>query len=484
MSMSNVLRIWIVASSVFLLCATIASRAQTVKSIVSFDYTDGEFPFIGSLVQGTNGKLYGVALQGGANNWGTVFEVTGTGNLATLYSFCSLANCADGLEPQAEMVQTHNGNLYGTTSGGGANGYGTVFDVTGTGKLTTLYSFCSLANCADGANPEGGLLQATNGDLYGTTFVGGSSCGCGTVFRLTPTGKLITYSFGGGAGNYPIGGLIQATDGNIYGTAQVGGAFGGGTVFKMTLAGTLTAFYNFCSQFNGTTCLDGASPYGGVVQATDGYFYGTTFGSGAYDAGTVFEISPAGTLTTLHTFCSQSNCTDGSGPVGGVVQATDGNVYGTTEGGGAYNAGTIFEVITSTGEFSTLYSFCSQSGCPDGQYPEAGLMQDTNGTIFGTTYVGGTNCILPGCGSVFSLSVGIGPFVETNPTSGKVGTKVTILGNNLAGATSVTFNGTTATFKALNTYITTTVPIGATTGSVEVVTPKKTLKSNLSFQVP
>ena len=209
---------------------------------------------------------------------------------------------------------------------------------------------------------------------------------------------------------------------------------------------------------------------------------------GIYGGGTIFKISPSGTLTTLYSFCAQSGCADGNVPNAGLVLATDGNFYGTTYLGGAnscmisgtnYGCGTVFK-ITPSGTLTTLYSFCAQSGCADGEGPRAGLVQATNGKLYGTTYYGGPT----GDGTVFSLAVGLGPFVETRPTSGVVGRFVEILGTNLTGATSVTFNGTPATFKVVSRYlITTTVPTGATTGKVEVVTPSGTLSSNVPFRV-
>ena len=184
----------------------------------------------------------------------------------------------------------------------------------------------------------------------------------------------------------------------------------------------------------------------------------------------------AQTFTTLHSF----DGTDGANPNAALIQATNGYLYGTTtECGANGKGGTIFE-STPSGALTLVYSFCSQSGCTDGEDPQAALVQDTNGTFYGTTWSGGAN----GDGTVFSLSVGLGPFVETNPKSGKVGAAVKILGTDLTGATSVTFNGTAAVFKVVSkSLITTTVPTGATTGTVEVTIPKGTLKSNGVFRV-
>jgi uncharacterized repeat protein (TIGR03803 family) len=364
--------------------------------------------------------------------------------------------------------------LYGTTLEGGASGYGTVFKITLGGTLTTLHSF----DYTDGASPTG-LVQASNGDFYGATRNGGSSGNYGTVYRITPAGTLTTlhifagYSAGDGAN--PYGALVQVTNGNLYGTTVAGGAPNVGTVFKITAAGALSTIFAFPQ-----TGDNGANPYSGLVQASNGDLYGTTSVDGAGGTnsdGTVFKISLGGTLTTLHNF----DLTDGSNPYAGLVQATDGNLYGTTNAGGANSLGTIFK-ITPGGTLTTLHSFDGT----DGRNPTGGLIQATSGTLYGTTLLGGdlTGCPPDGCGTVFSLAVGLGPFVETVPTSAPVGKVVLILGADLTGATAVTFNGTAARFSiASATEIKTTVPTGATTGRVQVTTPGGTLSSNLPFQV-
>jgi len=401
-------------------------------------------------------------------------------------------------------------DFYGTTYNGGAYNSGTVFKITPTGTLTTLYSFCRQTNCTDGSYPLAGLVQATDGSFCGTTGHGGdpTTCsgdyGCGTVFKISARGELtLLYSFTGGpsSGQEPMGGLIQARDGNFYGTTAGGGnstncynGYSCGTVFKITPEGNLTYLHDF--DFS-----DGAQPEAGLVQATDGSLYGTTEqGAGGYGpcfgrgCGTVFKITTEGEFTTPYAFCSQAGCPDGADPIAGPVQATDGNFYGTTtyggndSGCGGLGCGIIFKV-TATGKLTTLYSFCIQSDCADGQWPYGRLLQATNGDLSGTTYYGGVsdNCsdgYGNGCGTLFSLSVGLEPFVETNPTSGKVGTAVIILGTNLKGSTRVTFHGTAAKFTVVSkTEIKTMVPKGATTGKVNVKTPKGTLVSNLEFRV-
>ena len=467
----------------FLLCAAaaISVPAQTFTTLFSFDGADGYGPS-SRLIQATNGDFYGTTPDGGgAGSRGTVFKITASGRLTTLFSFCAQDGCTNGYVPMAGLVQATNGDFYGTTAYGGAYGYGTVFKITLSGTLTTLYSFCTQSVCTDGRYPYAGLIQATNGNLYGTTDDGGAY-GYGTVFKITPSGTLTTlYSFcaqsGCPDGAYPYGGgLIQAANGDLYGTTSFGGAYGRGTVFEITPSGALTTLYSFCAQ---TGCPDGAYPEAGLIQAANGNFYGTTNVGGAYDLGTVFNITPSGMMTTLYSFCAQSRCTDGSDLVAGLIQATNGDFYGTTAGGGAYKSGTVFE-ITPSGTLTTVYSFCAQSGCADGEYPSAGLIQATNGEFYGTTAVGGAY----GRGTVFSLSAGLGPFVTTLPTSGKVGSALKILGTDLKGATGVTFNGVAATFKVVSaTEITTTVPTGATTGTVQVLTPTVTLSSNVPFRV-
>src|ERR1022692_3258116 len=469
------------ACAVLVLCATtaIALPAQTLTTLFSFDGTDGAVPQAG-LVQATNGDLYGTTVSGGANTNGTVFKITPGGALTTLYSFCSLGYpCADGDSPYAGLVQASNGDLYGTTYSGGANRYGTVFKITPGGTPTTLYSFCSQSGCTDGLAPYAALVQAANGDLYGTTVYGGAAV-FGTVFKIPPSGALTTlYRFCSDSpsctdGAAPYAGLVQAANGDFYGTTYSGGANGNyGTVFKITPGGTLTTLYSFCSQ---SGCPDGGEPYAGLVQAADGDLYGTTVYGGANgNYGTVFKITPSGTLTTLHSF---NGTTDGAPPAAGLVQATNGDFYGTASSG-ANGYGTVFK-ITPSGTLTTLYRFCHQTHCPDGATPYAGLVQDTNGDFYGTT--AGPNGYGPG--TVFRLSVGLGPFVKAEPPSGKVGAAIKILGTNLAGATSVSFNGTAAVFTVVSSSeITTAVPAGASSGEVQVVTPSGTLSSNASFRV-
>jgi len=462
----------------FLLCAaaaTLASAQTKFTSLLSFDGTNGANPHYVYLVQGADGNLYGTTYVS-TGSGGTVFKITTKGVLSTIYTFCPDGEpCLDGAQPEAGLVLATDGDFYGTTLNGGVNGFGTVFQVTSAGKLTTLHSFDS----TDGAEPEVGLIQASNGGLFGTTSIGGSG-DVGTIFDITTAGTFTSLlNFIGSNGDYPDGKLVQGSDGNFYGTTEEVNS-GSGTVFRMTPAGKLTRLHKFTGSGS-----DGAGPTSALIQASNGNFYGTTQAGGTNGDGTVFQITPTGKLTTLYSFCSKSDCTDGSNPSAGLIQATDGNLYGTTFSGGGNetpcngSCGTIFR-ITTAGKLTTLYNFCSKSGCVDGSQPMEGLIQDTNGAFYGMTYYGGTD----GLGTVFSLSTGLGAFVETLPTSGKIGAKVTILGTNLKGATSVSFDGTAATFKVISSSaIATTVPAGATTGIVQVTTSADTLSSNLAFGV-
>jgi uncharacterized repeat protein (TIGR03803 family) len=451
--------------------------AITFTTLVNFDGTNGANPGRPP-IQGLNGNLYGTA-AGGANGSGVLFELTPTGTLTVLYNFCSLTGCTDGTGPGALGLGA-DGNFYAGTAGGGAFGHGTIFKSTASGTLTTLHSF----DATDGSGEGDRLVQAGSGDFYGVTAYGGNltqcfAIGCGTVFQMTPSGTLITlYDFcsladcADGAILYES--LAPYTNGDFYGATWGGGPGNGGTIFKITPTGALTTVYSFC-VVSYPFCGDGDNPIGPVL-GNDGNFYGTTASGGANGEGSIFKMTPSGTLTTIYSFCAQIACTDGADARSGIILGSDGNFYGTTYYGGTHNEGTVFKV-TPAGVLTTLHSFDGTDG-----YDQIGvLFQATNGVLYGQTYMGGSN----GDGTIFSLNVGLHAFVETAPTSGKVGSKVIILGNKLTGSTSVTFNGTSAVFKVVSgTEITATVPSGATTGKVQVTTPSGVLTSNVSFQVP
>ena len=475
----------------------VASHAQSFNVLASFQGgTSGADPWTAPLVQGVDGNFYGTTWAGGNANstfcpqtCGTIFKITPAGQLTTLYKFCSLANCADGFEPFSGLVLGTNGNFYGTTTFGGANpvnsqSFGTVFEMTPGGQLTTLHSFCSLTNCADGSLPQAGLVQGIDGNFYGTAYSGGDSF-LGTAFKISPSGDFTAlHSFCTVPrckdGFDPMGTLAVATDGNLYGTTAGGGVASGGTIFRLTPSGKVSPVYAFPSiSFNPLIA-------NGVIQGADGNLYGTKmFDPSGF--GSVFQLTPTGQFTILADLCNQGLCPAGAEPQSQLVQASDGNFYGTTAGFGEITGddeGGVFE-ITPSGVLTALYRFCpQQTTCPDGSTPYAGLLQATNGTFYGVTFYGGTGCGETGCGVVFTVSAGLPAFAQSNPGFGRVGRVVGILGNNLASTTSVTFNGVAAQFKVISsTYLKAQVPTGATTGAITVTTSGGTLNSNVPFNV-
>ncbi|MGO8795844.1 MAG: choice-of-anchor tandem repeat GloVer-containing protein [Candidatus Sulfotelmatobacter sp.] len=446
----------------------VCAQAQNFSYLAAFDGTNGYQPF-GALTQATDGNIYGTTTNGGGHGYGNVYRITPNGEITSIYDFCKRPNCADGTTPEWAPVLGSDGNLYGTTTGIDY-GYGTVYKMALSGELTTLYTFCSLANCADGSTPNG-LVAASDGNFYGTTF-GGGNFNAGTIFKITPSGQFTSlYSFCSLAncadGNSPVSPLIVGSDGNLYGAAWQYN--GGGVLYRFTLAGDYKALYSFC---RGIFCTSGSGPLA-LVQDANGNFFGTTqYGGSKGDYGTVFELTAKQQFINLHNF----DKTDGAYPDEGLTLGNDGNFYGITAEGGPANAGTIFE-ITTAGEFKTLYTFAP----PYGDEPAGPLLQATDGNLYGTTPGGPGDDPL---GTVFEFSNGLSPSVKPAPGVGKVGKTVLILGNNLTGSTSVMFNGVEAKFTVeSDTYIKATVPAGATTGVVSVVTPSGTLNSNPQFVV-
>ena len=366
---------------ILLTVATVAHADTQFDILTAFDVT-AQAP-AAPLVQGADGNFYGTTFQGGAAGAGTVFQLTPAGSLTVLYSF---TGGPDGAYPYAGLVQGADGNFYGTTSQGGDANAGTVFQVTPAGTLTTLHTF---TGTTDGASPYASLIASADGNFYGTTSAGGAA-GAGTVFQLTPSGSLtVLYAFtGADDGGDPYAGVIAGADGNFYGTTNQGGSAGAGTVFQLTPAGALTVLHAF------TGGADGAYPYGAVIQTPDGSLYGTTSQGGVNSGGVVFQLTPDGTLTALHTFAGGP--TDGAYPLGTLILATDGNLYGTTLFGGAVDAGTVFQ-LTPAGAMTILQSF---TGGNDGAYPYAGVIQASDGRFYGTNAYGGA----AGGGVAFRLS--------------------------------------------------------------------------------
>jgi uncharacterized repeat protein (TIGR03803 family) len=352
---------------------------------------------------------------------GAVFKLDKAGNYSILYNFCSRTRCIDGETPQAGLTIDASGNLYGTTIYGGAshtdpnaNGGGTVFKLDNAGNYTVLYSFCSQTNCADGYLTYAGVIVDSSGNLYGTTTSGGAY-GDGTVFKLNSAGTYsVLHNFCSQAncadGGIPEAGLIVDASDNLYGTAYAGGAKSAGTLYKLDSTGSFTVLYTFCSA---TNCSDGAAPLTSLIKDTSGNLFGTTSSGGSgYGAGTVFKLDSGGNYTVLHSFCTLGNCKDGASPRS-LIEDAAGNFYGTTSGGGILpGAGTVFW-LDGAGDYSNIYYFCSQGGyqCTDGYIPiiappipAGNLVVDSSGNLYGMTSSGGTGITSNDVGVIFKLS--------------------------------------------------------------------------------
>ncbi|MGH7951701.1 MAG: choice-of-anchor tandem repeat GloVer-containing protein [Limisphaerales bacterium] len=361
-----------------------AQAGVTFTSLISFNQTNGATPEAG-LSPGSDGNFYGTTSTGGTNDDGTIFQLTSSGVFTSMISF----DGTNGAEPRAGLIQGADGNFYGTTYNGGSNNFGTLFRLTTHGALTTLVTL----SFSGGGYPIAGLIQDQNGNFYGTASIGGANSG-GTVYEWATNGTLATlaaFDINGSGGNSPYAGLAQGADGNFYGTTFQGGSKNYGTIFQLTTNSLLTALVSF----NNT---NGANPYAKLVRGLDGNFYGTTYFGGSNGYGTIFKFATNGALTTLVSFDN----TNGANPQGGLIQDSEGNFYGTTSAGGAYTNqlgigyGTVFKLATN-GTFSTLISFDGTNGAS----PEAGLIQGADGNFYGTTANGGTN----GYGTIFRFSV-------------------------------------------------------------------------------
>jgi uncharacterized repeat protein (TIGR03803 family) len=391
------------AVSLLLLATAHPAFAQTETVLYNFgtNSPDGTQPY-GGVVMDKSGNSYGVTNGGGAYNGGAVYELSASGTETLLYSFG--ASTTDGNGPMAGVIIDSKGNLYGTTVVGGTYGYGTAFELspssTGAWTETILHNFG--ASATDGTYPVAPLVIDKKGNLYGTTSSDNTNSS-GTVFKLIPTtvtkkGKKTTtwaesvlYTFTNS--DYPLAGLIMDKSGNLYGTTAYGGANAAGDVFEVTASGTETVLYSF-----GTTATDGNNPEGALLMDSKGNLYGTTMGSGAYNCGVLFELTPTtGAETVLYSFGATT--TDGTYPSATLVEDKKSNFYGTSSSGGSTGYGTLFKVgqvtvvvnkkKTKVWEETILYNFGASS--TDGQYPNGTLLMNTAGNLYGTTYAGGTN---------------------------------------------------------------------------------------------
>jgi uncharacterized repeat protein (TIGR03803 family) len=411
---SAVLRVSVALCVAILALSSVASAQQAFRPIYSFNPADGGV-LNGKLIQGTDGALYGTAYAGGPFNGGTIFKVTLGGALTVLHAF------PFGQGSHAGLIQASDGNFYGTTSGGGSGPYGTVFKMTPAGVVTTLHTFAGAPS--DGANPYSALIQGLDGNLYGTTTAGGAF-NDGTIYKITPGGSItILHSFGGypNDGEDPTGGLLQLADGSFWATTTSGGAFALGTAFTMTSGGAVTVVHSF-----GEAPTFDFGPTGALVFAS-GNFYGTTPAGGGTNGsanGTIFRMSLDGTVTTLHTF---AGATDGQ-PSGTLYLASDGNFYGTTLTGGANGYGTVFRFALD-GTLTTLDSF---SFATTGYWSDGGLIQASDGNLYGASQSGGPS----GNGVVFCLSPNAAAMTSPPPASNLGASTVTFTWVASSGATA------------------------------------------------
>jgi uncharacterized repeat protein (TIGR03803 family) len=457
------------------LVVTTVANSQTYTKLYSYPIGAGASSGIGFpqiMSQGRDGNLYSTISNAGTHNVGSMYMMTTAGTPTTVYNFCSLTSCTDGQYPFGGVTLGFDGNFYGTTQSGGEHNVGSVFKVTPTGTLTTLWSF---ANGTDESVPVWTTVLGKDNNMNGVSF--GQYVGqYGAFFKVTTTTgvfkalKDFAYT-NGGTPNLPIPG----TDGNFYGTTQNGGdpTCHCGVVYTATAAGAITVLHKFKGYPS-----DGYWPHGTLVQGNDDNFYGTTYQGGAHNQGTVFKITPAGTFTLLYSFYYGGGTSfDPVNPQAGLTLGPDGNFYGVGAGGGTKAAGAIFK-ITPAGSETVLYNFCAVT-CSDGFGAATPLVLHTDGKFYGNTNGNSLG------GSVFyRLDVGFKPLVDLVNWSTKVGQTVEILGQGFTGTTKVSFGGVSAPFNNISdTYMTTTVPAGALTGSVVVTTFTNSMTSNRKFLV-
>jgi uncharacterized repeat protein (TIGR03803 family) len=516
--------------------SAVPAQAQTYKVLYEFPI-NGPAPQWpgGPLAQGRNGDLYGWSYEGGTNNDGSMWKTTPSGSVHVVYSF----NSNNGPDCQNGMTLGTDGNFYGTALTS-CTGAGYVFKLTPGGTLTVLHAF---TGTPDGSGP-GPLVQYTDGNFYGVTNKGGAN-NYGTVFKITPAGTLtILYSFDD-TNNFanPTYGLTVGNDGNFYGTQAEGGAANTGSVFKITPAGVVTVLHEFTSN------PDGADPVSGVILGKDGNFYGDTEGGGEYGYGTLFKMTPSGKLTILYSFNSSTDyatnptapllqATDGnfygvlisrfqdlfrftpSGRLtvlekfilpGGVlpywplIQETNGILYGLLQQGGTVNGGELFSLHIGAKPFVSLVSASGKEGANIGilgqgfsssSVVEFGGVQATSIKLTGKTFI---SAAVPAGALSGSVTVTTGSTILTSiqtfkvkptlasfkPSSGPVGTPVTITGTGLTQTTKVTFGGVAATTFKVNTdsQVTANVPTGAVTGKVVIKTKGGSAASKTDFTV-
>jgi len=388
--------------SVVLLLATTVARAQVFNTVYNFTALvsgtnrDGA-EYLSSLLLARDGNLYGTAYYGGTNGTGTIFRFSPGHGFDIVHTFSAMPNGtnSDGAHPYAGLIQDTDGNYYGTTAGGGAHDFGTVFQMTANGAITLLHSF----NYSDGENPKASLTPAGGGTYYGAALAGGAN-GTGDIFLVNTNGTFQDlYDFAPGNlnasfvptnfdGSGPFGTLVPGGDGYVYGTTHYGGTNGNGTIFRFN---TNNSHFDLLHTFGATDINnhnpDGANPYSSLTPVTNGVFWGTATYAGTNGGGTIFQVTTGGVFSVVHTF---NSLIDGSSPYGTLVRGHDGNLYGTTDTNSS-GYGTLFQITTS-GTLATLHIFSPQGGDgSDGSSPFAGVTFGNDGYIYGTTSGNGAN---------------------------------------------------------------------------------------------
>jgi uncharacterized repeat protein (TIGR03803 family) len=436
--------------------STAAVQAQTYTVLHNFVGTDGccaNYPSV--MAQGEDGNIYGTTSSDGSGGYGTIFKITPAGAFTVLHNF----SFTDGAGPQGGLSLALDGNFYGTTYQGGATSHGTIFRITPAGVFTSLYSF---TNGTDGAYPRIPPVMAQDGNLYGVT---GNDTNA-VLYKFSATGgftamgTLVTVSYSP---------LLLGIDGNLYGTTLGGGTYNSGTVFQYSpSAKTIKTLFSFHTEW---------SPLGPLVQGVDGALYGTTGSGGTGDGGCVFRVTTGGSYKVLYEF-TVSGTSDGRYPQSGVVQGSDGFLYGVASDGGAFGLGTLFKVSPSGTGFQDLFDFQTATG----DTPSSPLLLHTNGTLYGETFHGGTHAPY---GTVFSFTNNLKTF--TAPLvlhSAKVGASVSLLGQGFTTATGVTFGTQAATYTVKSDTFLIAKPVaGSTTAQITVKEPSGNLLTFQKFKI-
>ncbi|PYV97377.1 MAG: hypothetical protein DMG89_14705 [Acidobacteria bacterium] len=470
-------KVFAVATLAVIFAGAATTFAQTYSVLYNFN-PNVSGPLQGVLAQGRDANLYGTTLF----RYG-IFRFTPTGTPTPLDNGTPFAGWG--------VTLGIDGNFYGAAQFGGTHTCGSgscgiLFKMTQGGVVTTFHDFTGLS---DGAYPYYPPIEGSDGNFYGMTQFGGNTAACalsgvvggGVVYKITPAGTFTTlHKFNGADGCFPQGELVQGRDGNFYGTTFGAGCpstCGDGTIFRVSATGSFKVLHYF-------NIVGGPQkPSGPLIQASDGNLYGTAqFGGNAQTSGgTVFKMTPSGTVTVIHNFPGTSG--DGIFPIAGVAQATDGNLYGTTQQGGTgtchggpNSCGTLFRMSLAGANYVVLHNFTGTTGAS----PDVPLFQHTNGSLYGGTHFDGTNSD----GVFYRLSAGLHAFVSLMTLSGKAGQTVEILGQGLTGTTSVKFGSGAATFTVVSdTYMTAVVPATGTTANATLATPSGPLVSSKVFRV-